>query len=280
MKKLDTSKAIIIKFFMFTTSLVGLALITAFQPIYGNIPLIIIPGILVIVFAKPVFFEKMKLTTLLTLRILVVFASLRILDPKYYVDIVLVMLIVNIAEATYTDIFKYKRYLNGISGIAVGLGVLCLKGVWMLDAPYGDYYLITGLSSTISLMYIIAYTIWNWIFVTNEFSDSVSLMHIGFLATPIIGSLLTLPMGIYGGLGLWLVLRANSLSIGGWLQIGAKEWFEEQFVSEKFSKFVAFTKTNNMQILFMLINVILVVFMFVLTIQLGGNIGLNLSFLG
>lgn len=280
MKKLDTSKAIIIKFFMFTTSLVGLALITAFQPIYGNIPLIIIPGILVIVFAKPVFFEKMKLTTLLTLRILVVFASLRILDPKYYVDIVLVMLIVNIAEATYTDIFKYKRYLNGISGIAVGLGVLCLKGVWMLDAPYGDYYLITGLSSTISLMYIIAYTIWNWIFVTNEFSDSVSLMHIGFLATPIIGSLLTLPMGIYGGLGLWLVLRANSLSIGGWLQIGAKEWFEEQFVSEKFSKFVAFTKTNNMQILFMLINVILVVFMFVLTIQQGGNIGLNLSFLG
>ena len=280
MKKLDTSKAIIIKFFMFTTSLVGLALITAFQPIYGNIPLIIIPGILVIVFAKPVFFEKMKLTTLLTLRILVVFASLRILDPKYYVDIVLVMLIVNIAEATYTDIFKYKRYLNGISGIAVGLGVLCLKGVWMLDAPYGDYYLITGLSSTISLMYIIAYTIWNWIFVTNEFSDSVSLMHIGFLATPIIGSLLTLPMGIYGGLGLWLVLRANSLSIGGWLQIGAKEWFEEQFVSEKFSKFVAFTKTNNMQILFMLINVILVVFMFVLTTQLGGNIGLNLSFLG
>ena len=280
MKKLDTSKAIIIKFFMFTTSLVGLALITAFQPIYGNIPLIIIPGILVIVFAKPVFFEKMKLTTLLTLRILVVFASLRILDPKYYVDIVLVMLIVNIAEATYTDIFKYKRYLNGISGIAVGLGVLCLKGVWMLDAPYGDYYLITGLSSTISLMYIIAYTIWNWIFVTNEFSDSVSLMHIGFLATPIIGSLLTLPMGIYGGLGLWLVLRANSLSIGGWLQIGAKEWFEEQFVSEKFSKFVAFTKTNNMQILFMLINVILVVFIFVLTIQQGGNIGLNLSFLG
>ena len=280
MKKLDTSKAIIIKFFMFTTSLVGLALITAFQPIYGNIPLIIIPGILVIVFAKPVFFEKMKLTTLLTLRILVVFASLRILDPKYYVDIVLVMLIVNIAEATYTDIFKYKRYLNGISGIAVGLGVLCLKGVWMLDAPYGDYYLITGLSSTISLMYIIAYTIWNWIFVTNEFSDSVSLMHIGFLATPIIGSLLTLPMGIYGGLGLWLVLRANSLSIGGWLQIGAKEWFEEQFVSEKFSKFVAFTKTNNMQILFMLINVILVVLMFVLTIQQGGNIGLNLSFLG
>ena len=87
-------------------------------------------------------------------------------------------------------------------------------------------------------MYAIAYTIWNWIFVSNEFSDSVALMHVGFLSAPLLGCLFTSGMGVFGGLGMWLLLRANSLAIGGWMQIGAKDWFEREFANARFSKFV------------------------------------------
>ncbi len=261
---------VLFKWIMFTAAITGMGLISAFYPIHANIPIIVIPSILVMIFAKPVFFEKMKLSTLLVMRIAVIFVVVGLLDAQLYVDIILTMLIINILEATFTDIFRYKKYLNGISGIAVGIGVVVLAGAWQHNAPIGDYYLAEGVLPCVTIMYIIAYTIWNWIFVTNEFSPSVALMHVGFLLAPIIASVSTLEMGIYGGFGLWLLVRANSLAIGGWLQIGAKDWFEKQFYDDKFAKFVAWTKQKHMQVIFMLINVALIIACLVITVQNGG----------
>ena len=108
---------VLFKWIMFTAAITGMAIISAFYPIHANVPLVVIPSILVLIYAKPVFFEKLKLITLLTMRILNVFAAMLLFNPQVYVDIVMLMLIVNILEATFTDLFRYKKIYNGISGI-------------------------------------------------------------------------------------------------------------------------------------------------------------------
>ena len=261
---------ILFKWIMFTAAITGMALISAFYPVQANIPLIIIPSILVLVFAKPVFFETMKLSTLVIMRIAIVFAALRFFNPQVYVDVILLMLIVNILEATFTDLLRHKRYFNAVSGFALAIGVIVLRGAWAYEAIIGDYYIAVGALPIITLLYVVAYTLWNWIFVTNEFSPSVALMHVGFLGAPLIGAVCTLGLGAFGGLGMWLLLRANSLAIGGWLQIGAKSWFEREFADETFTRFVTWTKGKNVQIVLMLINVALIAVAIVLTFMNGG----------
>lgn len=261
---------VLIKWIMFTAAITGMALLSAFYPLQGNIPLIVVPSILVLLFARPVFFEKLKLTTLLVMRIIIIFAALKLFNPQVYVDVIMLMLIINILEATFTDLLRYKKYCNAISGFALAIGVIALRGVWQFNAPFGDYYLAEGVIPMVTIFYVIAYTLWNWIFVSNEFSDSVALMHVGFLFAPILGSICTLGLGVYGGIGMWLLLRANSLAIGGWMQIGAKNWFEREFESKRFSTFVNWTKKKNVQIVAMLINVGLILAAIGITLANGG----------
>lgn len=263
------------KWVMFTAAITGMALLSAFYPIWGNVPLIVIPSLFVLIFSKPVFFERMKLTTLITMRIVTVFAALRFFNPDVYVDLILLALIVNILEATFTDLLKAKKYCNAVSGFALAFGVITLSGHWFVDSaalPIAgtDYYTVNGVTMTVTICFILAYTIWNWIFVSNEFSDSVALMHVGFLLSPIIGCICTLGLGTYGGFGMWLLLRANSLAIGGWLQIGAKDWFEIQYADSKFSKFVAWTKKPSSQVIFMIINLALIATGLIITFTHGG----------
>lgn len=261
---------ILIKWVMFTAAITGLAVLSAFYPIQGNIPMIVIPSILVLIFAKPVFFERLKLTTLLTMRIVIVFAALRFFNPQVYVDFIMLALIINILEATLTDLLRHKKIYNAISGFALAVGAITLRGLWQWDAPFGQYYLAEGVVPIVTVCYILAYTLWNWIFVSNEFSSSVALMHVGFLLAPILGSICTLGLGVYGGIGMWLLLRANSLAIGGWMQIGAKSWFEREFRSDRFHAFVQWTKKKNCQIVFMLINLVLIGTALYLTFANGG----------
>ncbi len=261
---------ILIKWVIFTAAITGLALLSAFYPVEGNVPCIVIPCILVLLFAKPVFFERLKLSTLLTMRILIVFAALNFFNPQVYVDIIMLMLIVNILEATFTDLLRHKRYCNAITGFVLAFAVVTLRGLWQFEAPFGKYYLAEGVVPAVTVCFVAAYTLWNWIFVTNEFSDSVALMHVGFLLAPILGSLCTLEMGVYGGLGMWLLLRANSLAIGGWMQIGAKSWFEREYHSARFAKFVLWTKQKHIQIVLMLINLALLGCAIYLTFSNGG----------
>ncbi len=254
----DFTKEIFLKWFIFTSSLLGLGLLAGFYPVEGNIIIIVIPSALVIFFNRAIFFERLKLSTLLIMRVLVVFAAVNILDGQLYVSIALIFLVINIAEATFTDIIKYKKYFNGIAGIFVGIGVIVLNGIWIYDVPIGPYYLVQSTSVIATICYILAYTLWNWIFVTHEFSQSVSLIHIGFLLAPILGSIVTLELGEYGGFGMWLMLRANTLSIGGWLQISIKYWFEDQFKHQGFNKIVDFMNTPRMEFVCMVINIILI----------------------
>ncbi len=261
---------ILIKWIMFTAAITGMAIISAFYPIQGNVPLIVLPCILVLLKAKPVFFERLKLTTLLVMRIAIIFAALKLFNPQVYVDFIMLALIVNILEATFTDLLRYKKYFNAVSGFALAIGVITLRGLWQWNAPFGNYYLAEGVIPAVTIFYIIAYTIWNWIFVTNEFSDSVALMHVGFLLAPILGCICTWQLGAFGGFGMWLLLRANSLAIGGWMQIGAKNWFEREYHSPRFEAFVNWTKQRKVQIAAMILNVGLMVAAIVITMMNGG----------
>ncbi len=259
-----------IKVLMFTAAVCGIGLIAGMYPLQSNIPLVIVPSLVVLFAGKPVFFEKLKLSTLLVSRVLAILAALYVFDPQYYVNFVLVMLIINILEATLVDAIRYKEYCNALSGLAVALGVLTLRGAWLYDAPSGDYYLAEGVTMTVTICYIAAYTLWNWIFVTHEFSPSVALLHVGMLSAPILGCITTLGMGAFGGVGMWLLVRANSLSAGGWMQIGAKSWFEEQFANESFARFVQKVQAPSLKVLFMIINLTLIGICFYITSQHGG----------
>ena len=244
------------KWLMFTAAISAMALLSTYYPIWGNIPLIVIPSILTLLFAKPVFFEKIKLFTLVTMRTLIVFAVLFDFG-QIYSDIIMIMMIINILEATLTD-FKHKQYFNFVSGIFLALGVLAMTPAWGANAggPGAgmDYYFVDGVNKTATICWVVAYTIWNWIFVTGEFSASVSLLHTGFLSAPMLLCLITMPsVGFAGGFGLWYLVRANTLSIGGYMQICCKNWFETQFYSPRFEKFVAWTHKWYVQLVLMIV---------------------------
>lgn len=270
----------LIKWVMFTAAITGMALLSAFYPIWANIPLIVIPSILTLIFAKPVFFEKIKLLTLVVMRVFIVFAVIFGIG-QFYANLIMVAMIVNILEATFTDL-KHKQYFNFVSGLMLALGVITMRASWgaVAGGPGGeyDYYFVNGFNQAATICWAIAYTIWNWIFVTGEFSSSVSLMHTGFLASPLISCIVTMGAGFPGGFGLWYLARANSLSIGGYMQICCKNWFEKEFYNSKFEKFVAWTHKWYVQLVLMLICLGLILYGFIGAFVLGNGIGYTSQF--
>lgn len=290
----------VLKWFMFTATILGVSVLTSKFQVYGNIPFNIVLGIIVLFAMKPVFFETLKLSTLLVGRVLCIFACFALIPGPIFVVVVLGLYIINILEATMTDFFKNKQYYNGVSGIfvAIGASAFFLGSTWgTTTTPYSPIYFIDGFSNLgsevaftseyftnqasvfnsavtgttsvgigITIAMIIAYTIWNWLFVTGEFSSSVALMHVGFLLAPILGVFIgpLVGMGRFGMApdpGLWLLFRASTLTFGGILQIGGKNWFENNFYFEKFDKFVKYVKNSKpIQITCMVICCSLMVF--------------------
>ena len=183
-----------------------------------------------------------------------------IVPGDLYVKLVLVFLCINILEATLTDL-KRKKYCNVVTGIALIITVYFIKGIWL-----GHYYVATSKDSTGMVLWIIAYTIWNWLFVINEFSPSISRFHIGVLAAPIIGSLLTLNPG------LWLIFRGNSLTIAGTVQVANKEYLEERLINRSLANFIQAIRSKSVQIILMIINLLLLAGMVIISISSNGGV--------
>ena len=201
---------IFLKWLMFTVTILGISVLTSKFQAYANIPFNIVCGIIVLIAMKPVFFETLKLTTLLVGRTIVLFACFGLLPGPVFIVIVLGLYIINILEATMTDFFKNKQYFNGVSGlfIAIGASAFFLGSTWgTTTTANSPIYFIDGFSKlgspvnftssyftnqstlwnanvtgtttvgiAITVAMMIAYTIWNWLFVTGEFSSSVALI--------------------------------------------------------------------------------------------------------
>ncbi len=242
-----------------TIAITCVSMMTSMQPIWANIPFNVFLAVIILLKCNLVFFERMKLITLTVIRLAIV-AAVFIPDFRnIYVIIVLVFLGINILEATFTDLIRYKRIFNGITGLALTVSVVFLSLEWIdisqTTSLFGNFsHIYTANAATFwgTIAWIIAYTLWNWIFVTNEFSTSIARLHVGILLAPIIGCI------IFGNPGYWLVFRANSLTFGGCFQIVEKQNLEERFKSAAFEKFVASTKTNASQCVLMLVNLALI----------------------
>lgn len=253
-------------------AIVGLSMLTSFFPIWVNIPVNVIIPILILVFLKPVFFERLKLTTLVILRAAIVPAVFLFVyagvGAEWFIYVVLLFLAINILEATFTDL-KHKCYYNFVSGLVLAATILTLiPGVrWISlmqgnDLAYAFTYEVGNQMVIGTVCWWIAYTIWNWIFVTDEFSSSIAYLHIGILGAPIAAMLIMMIPGVNPGnlmipASLWLVFRANSLTVGGIFQITCKQFIEEKLHVPTFDRFVKWTKTRNVQIVLMIANLIL-----------------------
>lgn len=248
--------------FTFSVTMLAVAMLTAQFPTWGNLIFNVGFGVLVLIFSKAVMFERLKLTTLLTLRFVIALFVFCGWNGQIYTDFVLLLLIINILEATFTDFLKNKQYWNGVSGIFLALGVLGLQGHWNISE--GPMYYIEGFSIGATIAYMIGYTIWNWIFVSGEFSSSVTLMHVGFLSTPIIGCIIIGAITNEWGLafGLWLLFRANTLTFGGIMQIAGKNYWEENLHNDKFQRGIDYTHKTRVQIVCMIICIALMIYVF------------------
>lgn len=261
-------------------TITGLSMLTSFFPIWANIPINVILPILVLIFMKTVFFEKMKLSTLVILRAAIVPAALlyvyKGISADWFIYVVLIFLAINILEATFTDL-KKKCYYNFVSGLVLTATIVTLipavKWVTISSDAFAFTY-ETGNNLVVgTVCWWIAYTIWNWIFVTNEFSSSIAYLHIGILGSPILAILIMMIPGINPALvgmvpaSLWLVFRANSLTVGGIFQIACKDYLEAKLYVPAFDRFVQWTKRKNVQIVLMIINVILMAVPAVISIK-------------
>lgn len=239
------------------------SMLSASQPLTVNVAVNVFIPLLIHIFCRLVFFERLKLATLMTLRILILLALFNILNRQLYVNIVIAFLGFNILEATFTDILRYKKYFNGITGIVLALSCFFLRGTWIdltnvsqfgFFSKYMHIYEFHAPTFWGTIAWIIAYTLWNWIFVTNEFSPAVAKLHVAILASPILGALLT------GNPNMWLPFRASSLSFGGCFQIAEKEYVETRLKSDKWTAFVQGTQKQSVQLVLMVINLALIIF--------------------
>lgn len=227
---------------LYTSLFTGLTLFTTYLPIHANIPINIIVPIIVLFFLKSVFFEKLKLSTLICNRILVAVTAIGFISGGLCITIAIWLFRINIMEAALAD-FKGKRYFNFITGIVLVATSFLLTGTWN-----GTYYtlIFEGV-----ILWIIAYTFWNWTFVLGEFGNSISVFHIAVLLAPLFGTLITMQPG------LWFLMRGNSLTPAVVVHISNKERIEKYFDIPLYKQITTKIMTTPVQIGIMVINIIL-----------------------
>lgn len=216
--------------------------ITAFSPLYANGIINVVIPIGILIFLRADFFEKLKLSTLLIGRFLVVLTVLGSFPSDWLVPIIIWLLRINILEATLTD-YKNKSFANVVSGLILIATSFVINGSWL-----GSYYIT---ENEAMIFWAIAYTLWNWNFVIYTFKQSIAYYHIAVLATPL------LLVGLTANPGLWLIMRATSLTFAGIFQISGKAYIESYLASPAMSAFITSIKKRPTQLIVMGINVIL-----------------------
>ncbi|MDR6548821.1 DUF5692 family protein [Paenibacillus qinlingensis] len=224
--------------------------LTAFSPVFANGIINVIIPIGILIFLRAEFFEKLKLATLLIGRILVLLTFLDYFPSDWLVPLIVWLLRINILEATLTD-FKNKSYTNVISGLILIATSFVITGSWL-----SSYYITIN---DAMIFWAIAYTLWNWNFVIYTFKQAIGFYHIAVLTTPLLLVCLTMNPG------LWLIMRANSLTLAGIFQISGKAYIESYLASPALHNFIILVKKPPIQLGLMVINAVLCVLAVLLT---------------
>ncbi|MDO5601712.1 MAG: hypothetical protein Q4G07_02985 [Oscillospiraceae bacterium] len=253
-------------FVVWTAAILVVSMLTSYFPLWINVPVNVILPVIVLVKLKMVMFEKLKLTTLVVMRAMILLPLFGVISGKWFVNLILIFLVINCMEATLTDLLKNHQPYNFVTGLFLSASVLALSGEWFggVTGPFSGIYTFNAghfggaLFTTDKVVLIgticwfVAYTIWNWLFVVGEFSPAVGYLHIGILLSPILSVLLTLDPG------LWLVFRANSLTCGGVFQIACKKQVEKRLANDRLAKFIEKVKSRPVQIGCMIVNLALI----------------------
>ena len=120
--------------------------------------------------------------------------------PKFFSKIIYLFLVINILEATVVD-FLTENYINGLNGLAL-----------IITSPSESTYKLTSydegksqhIEGGFSLIWILFYTVWNFIFVYNQFTTFAN--HIPLLLAPLL-------VALFYGKGKWLECRLVTLLV-------------------------------------------------------------------
>jgi hypothetical protein len=223
----------------FAVLLAAVATLTSFSPILANVPINVVAPVLVLLCVKSETFEKIKLVTLVTTRLLIVLPALALMRGDLYVTIVLGFLVVNILEAAIADLVKRRNWYNFAAGLALAGSVFAMRGSW-----HGTYYTLQMPGLT---FWIASYTLWNWLFVTGEFSPSIGKLHIGVLAAPIAAC------AVFADPGLWMIMRSTSLTFAGTVQLAYRERIESGLAGDGYAAFVERFKSPGIRAALMVV---------------------------
>ncbi len=252
--------------------------LAAVFPVWANIPLCVIIPIFLIIFVSMTRFEKIKISTLIIGRSLILLVVFAVMPQKVFIYIVVALMFVNCMEAALTD-WKKGHHLNAVAGIVVAMTSFVLltahfsgfngeigtlfNGKMMNTGWYTTGTLASG---SFVIFWAIAYTIWNWNFVNYEFSPAIATWHIAVLTTPFLLLL------IFKDAGMWFLTRALSITLCGVFQISFKQKFENAFKNENFAKGLAKVKNQNVQVVLLVLVVIFAMLAVMFGVQQSGGI--------
>jgi len=124
-----------------------------------------------------------------------------------------------------------------LAGISVVVSSFSVHAQWL--ASQNAY----NISAPSLIFFIVAYTVWNWNFVLQNFSQKIAYYHLAVLASPLVFCLATLNPG------LWLIMRASSLEIAVSLEIQQRSKIERFLSSHPMKKMIQKIETSNEQLL-------------------------------
>ena len=201
-------------------------------PIAAGVPLCVLAPAWVLVTGRVQGFARLKLATLLISRSMVPLAVLGLFPGPLAANIVLFFYRINIAEAVVED-FRKRHWANGCAGAVVLFFTAFVHVEWMQT-----YYLVYPAPF---LCAAIAYTIWNFNFVSLNFPPSTTMLHAATLTAPLfLGA-------AYGDMGIWLITRATSLTIAIVITSAFARHVEENFSHPGHANWIAFHRKGTTQ---------------------------------
>lgn len=182
--------------------------LTIYFPIALHYPINVILPIMLAAYFRDQEFAVSKLVVLAIGGIFVLMTIRDYFPVPWFTALVVLLLRINILMAVIED-FRTGYMLNVVAGLILTLTT------YFIDAYWHDYYYT--MTSTSLIVWLIAYTLWNYRFVLNQYSSGISLFHVGVLLSPLV------IIAVMGNPGLWFIGRGVTLVQACMVQVIAED---------------------------------------------------------